>query len=424
MSFRSASYYLSLFLCFASRVPAETVAQPVPPAGGEEEPLSREEISRRLKALTSARLRSASGHFLIIGTNKVESMVLARWAEDVAARLGKVVGAPAPFRSRDIHLVVRSGKTPAAGKILVGEGISGGRLLQRVVLWNHTKIDVEEARRELCRLLLGGYLGATIRKSAGFRKGDAGVRHSVPLWLAEGMAQYIDPNLRGPNMVDVIGRWEKGKLASVADFLAADGKVRMSAVGDEAELDTSMSAVLVNWLHTRPGRKERFRKIIERLDAGEKIDVRWLAGNMAKTESAGQLEEAWDYWLHGRRRVVYTPGTATSEAIGMFKAGLLLYPGNCGIPLTVDFGGAAGFRDLVARRDEEWVPGFCRTKIRTIRLSVAGRGEEFGVVAGLFCEFLETLGEKKSEEKLNALLDKAERALAEFEEKIKKETPY
>ena len=385
-------------------------------AGGDVPP-SKAEIARRIRALTDGKmLRSASGHFLITGTNRADNLVLAGWAEDVVTRLDKAVGIPSPFMSRVIQLLVRSGGNPRDGRLAVSEEVVPGRFVQRMTLWNHARIDVEVARRALCRLLLAGQLTATIGRARRAGQGDAGVRRAVPAWLAEGLAQYIDPNLRGPNMMDVTGRWEKGKLASIADFLAADGKVVKTANG-EPKLDRSMSAVLVNWLMVQPGRRERFRRLIKSLDAGEQIDIRWLAADLGKGDSAGSVEEAWDYWLHGRRRVVYAPGVATPGAVATLKAQLLLYPGNCGIPLTVDFGGVTDLDGLVARRDEEWIPEFCRRKSISLKLLAVGRGEEFGAVVQGICRFLEALGRGKSEKELKTLLAEAEEALTEFEEK-------
>lgn len=408
---------MSLFLSFAVSSAADDVEpSAVPPAIGEDAPPTKAEITERIKALTAGKaLRSASGHFLVVGTNRAENLAFAGWAEDTAARLDKVLGIPSPFDSRTIHLSIRSGRTPAGGVVLAREDRAGDGFVQRMTLWNHGKVDVEEARQVLCRLLLAGHLTGTIERKSGTRGVDIGVRNSVPLWLAEGLAQYVDPALRGPNAMDVIGRWEKGGLASVADFLRADGKVLKTDTAEGAVMDRSMSAVLVNWLLAAPGKRDRFREMIRRLDAGGAIDAPWLAGSLGEGASPGQLEEAWDYWLHGRRRVVYVPGKATPAAIALFKGGLLLYPGNCGIPLTVDFGGAADLKELIRRRDEEWVAGFCARKSRSLRLMTVGRGDEFGAVAERFCGFLGAVGAGDSEERLTVLLEEAEKALAELE---------
>ena len=312
-----------------------------------------------------------------------------------------------PFSDRTVRIILRRQADAQDELINLKEEFIAGDLVQSLVVRDYHQVNAEEARESLCRLLLGGYLTST-KKRQSRRQGDVRIRDHVPQWLSTGIAQNLDPGLREVNTIAAVRRWEKGRLMSVSGLLSFSSK------DGGKKVDPLMSSVFVSWLTGFKERKKRFELIFRRLDEGKDISAEWIAHLIPGCKTAGDVEDQWDYWIHGRRRVIYRPGIATKDTVRMLRDRLLLYPGNSGIPLDVNPGRMIRVSDLIGMRDEEWMRLFCQRKSDELRLFVAGRGDEVGTVVKAYCVFFDALAGKGDEKKLRNLLAAAEKSLKEI----------
>lgn len=393
-----SSLVLCLILCSSGRG-APIVSADTP---------SKSDIKQRLKDLSSTKsLRSSNGDFVVYGTNRIQNLEIMKWARQVSAHIEKTVGMKMPSFGRTVRIVLCRQAGVPDDLISVKEEFISGVLVQSIVVRDYHKVNAGEVREHLCRLLLCGYL-PSIRKRQVGRSGDVRIRDYVPQWLSTGLAQNLDSGLRELNTIAAVKRWEKGGLMSVSALLL------YSPEDDRERIDPLMSSVFVSWLTGLKERRKYFRQIFRRLDKGEDVSAEWIAPLIPNCKTAGDVEEQWDYWLNGRRRVIYRPGVTTSDTVRMLRDRLLLYPGNSGIPLDVNPGRKIRMRDLVGMRDDEWLQLFCQRKSDELRLFAAGRGEEVGAVVKVYCDFLSALAEKDDEKNLKDLLTDAEKSLEEI----------
>jgi len=355
----------------------------------------------------------------------MSNLFLLKWTEEIAGKVENIVGIKMPFRRRELRIVARSpfvrqeGRSDlsredkaASGLVTTDQEVVGRKIVQRLTVYNHENVDREDAEQALCSLLLDGYVtdiqietGESVQEGA--RKSDI-----TPLWLSQGLAQNLDSVLKGRNVRNVLGRWEKGRVVPL-------GEIVRSKPGDRNYPDKSLCGLLVAWILSLPNRTECFHRIFERLAEGKDISPEWFASCIDGCGSDTDLENRWNNWICRQKRVVYEPGLVTGCLINELRAELLLYPGGFGIPSSGKLGQRIHLRDLIKEREARWLPAFCDSKRAALRILAAGRGEEFADVVDSYCRFLVALGKRKSRRSLERLVRKAEQKLKELEKTVK-----
>lgn len=338
-------------------------------------------------------LRSGSGRFVLLGTDRLHLAHTLRWAEDFTARVERFLRVKIPFRNRLIRIASRIDPTVEKGWTAVTREISGEFVVEEVGLYNADRIQRWQAEEALCSALLAGFVSADVSKA-------------VPTWFVRGIVQNLTPRFKARNAIDVIRKWETGKLPGFCPLF------RSLAV---SEPDPALSGFLVAWLAVLDAQTDCFSKLLARLTCGESVDCATFAGWVPRGGSATELDEAWERWILRQRRIVYEPGKTDAAGLARLKAELLLYPGRSGIPLDGDPYRRMELRRLIERREEAWIAPLARDRLIALRLAAAGRGKALEDVADLYGRFFEALASGAGERALQELLHQAERGFARLE---------
>ena len=362
-------------------------------------------------------LKSPSGHFVVHSRSQFDNQLLMRWAVQTAARVEQVVGKPVPFENRFIHVVVRASKDVATNAVSVTEGRVGGATIQRLSLADTSDRVLETAQEPLCRLLLSGFLAIRGEEE----RPTAGPSPSVPRWLSTGISESLYPFLKARNSGQVLVRWRAGQLTTLAGLLkiqAEPGK----------EPDKAVCGAWMTWILSRSDKADCFQKIVVRINAGEPLSAEWFIPLVPGCKTVVDLNERWDNWILHQRHTVYDPGSVTTAFISQLESELTLYPGESGIPLSTDLTKRIGIHELVAMRNEPWIPQVASDKGMSLRILSAGRGKDLQDVMENYGQFFDALGRKRTPTKtLEDLLSKADAALARLrlvaEAREQKETP-
>lgn len=377
-------------------------------------------------SLSPRAVSSPTGSFLVVAADPKEALLLLRWLEDSADYVEDVVGQPIPFGERGnlTFVLHRLGNVerPRAG---TSREAAGARLAQRLVVFTRTAAVSDDVSCVLARLLLERYVWALAATNAPRKEPQP-----VPYWLAEGVSQSADSGLRARNCERAIAEWKQGRIPSIGRFLEGATQAPEPDPGPEAagtaasddpagrEATRAICSVLVSWLQSLPGGPARFQAILGRLAAGEPVTPEWLAGVVPGAKSAADLDRQWDGWMLRQKSVIRLPGVLTASGVDELGEGLLLYPGQCGMPLSDAPREPVPWRELIRRRDEPWIREFVQSKTVGLRVQSAGRGPEIAAVVERYAEFLDALGRGKSESRLTRLLETAEQALKALREKV------
>jgi len=356
------------------------------------------------RPLTAGVLESSSGRFTIVGTNTLENMDLAAWAERVTAKIERAIGVDIRDEGYPlIRIIVRPPGDDSRGGVEFRRGLEAGRVVQRLLIHGYDEVSHEEATEILCRMLVDSYVIARQREQARTR----GLRFAPP-WMSIGMARNLDPSLREQNAELALALWQEGKLPSL-------GAILSSREGDASPARKAAYGVFFAWLRSWPESSECFQGMFRKLADGAVVPAEWLAAHMPGDASGTDLDEGWDRWMLRQKRVVYVlhkHGAATPRLVDQLKAQLLLYPGDFGIPLGGDAGREIRLEDLVELREESWIPTFSRNKSASLRLLAVGREAAFRDVVEAYCRFLDALAGGKRERVLVRLLAEADEDLA------------
>lgn len=396
--FRSFAFLVSVLIpvvcmCVASPVCAEN---------------SPEEIA---KQMLSSVMTSASGRFIVVGTNSVENVYIAHWAEKKTDKIEDVLGIKMPFENRVLRIIIRA-TTGDVGKekqawVTVSQGILNGRFEQRLVIYNY---DNERRDVALCQLLLNGYI-----RKWDFREWPvAGVEEyttsyslrQVPLWLAHGINENMDAGRRAENSSDVVARWMDGKLPGLSSVILPGDQYK----GFAEPIDKALCGVFTSWLLSVPGSRVLFGDMFSRLADGKDITLDWLAEKMPDCGSRTKMIEAWDWWLNAEKRRIYKLGTTPIGLVKDLQSELLIYPADSGISMKAGIPKAMSPADLLELSGEDWVRKAARSKSISLKLISAGRGESFIEVIDLYCEFFDMLANGAKEKELKVALEMAETA--------------
>lgn len=374
--------------------------------------------------------RSANGSLLVYGTNDLARLSWLRWAQAVCDRVEDILDVPAPSGRWTLRIVLQETPDPAIPRAFVKEDLTRETLVHRLYLVNPRKVDPDQCRELLCRAMLRAcaYARQNTATAAGAAGNGLQVLAPVPYWFSQGLAQYLDQSLRGPNSREVLQLWESGRLAPMSQLLdsgiSADGSgkgdgaagtagmVPGGVVGLKGRLPPAVCGLLAGWVLSMPKRADLVEQLLVRLASGEPINAVWLASILPGCSSASDVDLQWDRWLLRQRTMVYDPGRATPDIVERFRRQLLLCPGDFGIPQDKRLERRIGFRDLIPDRGQRWVETFARNRANSLQTLAAGRGERMQAAVDAYCRFLTALAEGRRVSVLEQLLNDAERLAA------------
>jgi len=347
--------------------------------GALAETLTLDQIQSRINALSESSSSSASGHFIVVGTNRLENLSLIGWCEDAKGRIATVTGLPVPFKQRTIRFIVREDCTDAPGGVAVRHAQVGASLVHRIYLRDYDAAYSRRGRQAHCHAILAGYVASSLDTIL-----------ELPPWLWKGLEQNVLFGVRASNMEQALARWRQGSLSSVWSIIGAEtDSSRDDGDGNEERLVDY--GAFVHWLTSLPERRKRFKAIFARIAAGKPVSVVSLAKLIPAVDGDTGIDEAWDRWLAQQEHVVFLPGTVSTRIMDQLRAELFLHPGTAAIPLDAGLPRAATVGDFVPHRKATWITAAVRDKRSRLDLLAVGRATVFRELISEFDEFLSGL---------------------------------
>jgi hypothetical protein len=338
-------------------------------------------------------MRSASRRFVVLGGDRTSQAQVLEWAETVAERVGQLTRFPPPLvDDSPIRLVLSDAPGVEAG---LSEAL--GRPVLRLTVAATGTPDLRAMEDALCRLLVCAYVSES-------RAIDP---NALPAWPAVGFAENLTAERRARAGGEGYTRWREGTLPPPTVFLR----------GAAPETDRAMSALLIGWLVDLPESRRRFERFFKVLSSEGGLAPEELAALTVASGALGEMDSQWDEWMLRQKRMVYQPGTATTYDVEVLQAELLLYPGSFGIPRHLS-DRPLRMRELLQFREAPWMSVTAFSKGQSLRLAAIGRGEAMADVAERYVAFLNALTGKAGDDKAAALLDAADKALAEFRRSV------
>lgn len=369
--------------------------------------ISSNDIEARIAELSALSVRSGSGNFIVVGTNRVESFALGSWCDNAVKQIESITGLSVPFNNHRINLIVGDYDQNIPGGAVVRYSASGRGLISRVYLESYDVAYERRGRQATCCAILAGYTG-----------GSPDRLFSLPPWLWKGIEQNILFDVRSRNMEQVLSDWRSGTLRSARDIVGGVDRSK-DASGNtevvESQKDLAEYSVFVRWLSSRSNKKEIFRTLFS---SANYITVSGLQSLVVDDDSEMTLDEAWDRWLLRQSRVVRSFASVSTRVIDQLRSELLLYPGTYGIPLAGEIPQGSSFVKLITFRNADWIPQYVNRKRSRLNSIAAGHKGGFVQVVGLFDEFLSDLEKDVPDILLLKQLRDANAALTRLAEKV------
>jgi len=340
-------------------------------------------------------LKSASGRFVAVGTNVVAMFDLLKWADGVAAQLGRTLELKPLTEQPLIRIALPAVAAGGAGGLTSARTPSGWVL----TVPDYAATDVAAATRTLVGVLLDAY--------AVGEGGVTNVSGSVPSWFLSALLRNMDPVRREGDFEEVFNVWSAGRLPSMAEILASSGD---GGNGAGTERPPWLDGVLLQWLLDMEPADRGIGAVMGRLISGLPLDASAML-TIRHYGTAVDLDVAWDDWLLKRRWVVVTLGRATPWIAQRLRVERLIYTADSGIPAAVRKRDPLSLEDLITYRKTRWAANAAAAKDVSLRVLAAGRGREVGGVVAAYARFFDAVRDRRSEAELRRLLEAADRAL-------------
>ena len=231
----------------------------------------------------------------------------------------------------------------------------------------------------------------------------------APPWLLAGLARHLGGEHRLDDLDLVHAQWQRGRLPPLKDLLANPAPVALQY--------PALQAVMAAWLLDHPG--DWFSVLLRRLAEGISWSPALVAEALHAPRGVAGLGEEWDAWQVNAMREIRQVGVTTPGMVRAFRAQLLFYPGDCGLPAAEAWRGRAFSECLSWPQTPEWKDAV-GSKAAAIRNFAAGRDGAMQRVAQAYVTFLEALAAGETPAQLRTLLAKAEEARRVLEERVGK----
>jgi hypothetical protein len=361
------------FLLLAAWLPAALIL-------GAQEPAATEAAAVRAPVSgsgTGVRTKSASGRFMVTGPDAAATDEYARWAEDQAARLERLLAAPLPPAGRaPVEIVVMSDK--AAGPAVETRTAAG---LPRALIVNEARRpDYDILQEGLCALLLDACVEER-RRERGRPPGGAG----VPQWFSMGVAQNLAAETRASNRTIMTG-WtpltERPPISTVW---------RWTRLPEGWPRNRALCGMAALWLGACKEGASAYAQVLDRLAEGAPVDAEWVAVRLVGVASAADLDRVWEDWLARQGRVVQEFGALSSALIEQLRAELdLVLPAAAGAAPAGAEPRRLAPSDVQALRNRSvFVRLLASEKVQRIRAVTLGKAPELVEAGEAYAGFYE-----------------------------------
>lgn len=325
--------------------------------------------------------RSASGRFLVAGARHASNAPYARWAEETATRLERLLGITLSAAGKaPIEMVVSIDK--AAGPAVIATCRREGTLLRTLTVNESHQPDLELMEEGLCSLLLDGVVD-DLRRARGLSPRDP----AVPVWLSMGIAQNLAAETRNRNRKLVVS-W-----SPPADRPEAATVLRWRSLPEGWPRNRALCGMVVYWLGSMREGSGAYTLLLEGLAGDEGVGPEWVADRVAKVASVAMLERAWQEWLGRQGRTVQDLGALSSRLLEQLRSELDLE-----LPAAGDaVAGSPRVRrltpsDVLAeRRWTAYLQLVAGQKVQAIRALTLGKASELVEAGEGYCRFYDSV---------------------------------
>lgn len=269
--------------------------------------------------------------------------------------------------------------------------------------------DPEHADFERLRTALAQALVREWQRSLPAPRGERKPPQDPPAWLIAGVARQVGGEHRLEDFDLVHEQWQRGRLPLLADLLAPEPPAALR--------HPALPAVLAAWLLDRPD--QPFAALLRRLSEGTPWSPELVAEVLDAKKDPAALNGAWDAWQTAAVNEVRQVGVTTPGVVRAFRAQLLVYPGDCSLPLADAWRGRS-FDECLAWPATPEVQAAMRGKAVQIRIFAAGRDGALQRVATAYAAFLDALARGEAQDKLRTLLGQAEEGRRQLEARAAK----
>ena len=268
--------------------------------------------------------------------------------------------------------------------------------------------DPEHGDLDLLRTLLAQALAREWRRTLPAAR-DRKPPQDPPAWLLAGVARHVSAEHRLTDFDLVHEQWQRGRLPTVAELLAADPPAVLQ--------HPALQAVLAAWLLDHPG--EPLAVLLRHLAEGTPWSAALVAATIHERKDVAALDGEWDAWQVSAVREIRQVGVTTPGVVSGFRAQLLLYPGDCGLPAAEAWRGRT-LDECLAWPATPAVKAAMRGKAVQLRIFAAGRDGALQRVAVAYASVLDAFAQGESADKLRTMLAQAEESRRQLEARAAK----
>ena len=339
---------------------------------------------------------SASGRFMVAGTESAKNTAYTQWAETMADRLDRQFGMPVAFtRQHPLAIQLLGPGSPADG-VVAQCGVADGAARYVLSVNEYVPLDYEELLAAWCRLALAAQVSE--------RSGKAPALDAVPQWLAVGLAQNLAADLRERDRRLVNGWVPRSERPGVGRVLAWD------SLPERWYRTRALCGLATAWLDSLRPQGQVWPLVLDRLAGGERITPEWVAAKLAQADGAEALERAWVMWLERQERRVQDLGGLTSVLVEQLRQMASVEASELGAS-SAGVEGRLSARDLVARRKALGVRLVAEERAQQVQALTIGKAPELVETGALYARFFEGLARGESSLRLRWRLRKAERSV-------------
>ena len=336
-------------------------------------------------------------------------------------RIASASGLAMPRGQAGLVIHVGDGTNEDARVVARVERSRSGGLVTRIYLPSPGFSDLDAFGREIAAAYLRAWVSRTSDAGQGGKAADPG---EAPAWVALGLSRATDEDFALFDRLDALARWQAGEMPFFPNAPAE--------LDPSTDRGASFCGFAVKWMMERrvapedaEGRGKRkigaptvLRAMMERLAAGGKWDDSAVVGLLSGEKDPQLQDAAFDAHMWKLKHAVLVPGQSTPEDVTAFSSRLLLYPPFFDISFR-NGAKACPFRLAVRNASDPAVRVAAFVKMRTLELTVIGRGERLVKAAGSFSRFLKALALGEDKPSLTEKLDEAEALLgAAYEEAV------
>lgn len=318
---------------------------------------------------------SASGRYEVRGPDSAVNVRYTRWAEDVTARLERVLGIVVP-RAGLAPVVIRVERAKAGGASVESCCRHEGTLRRELVVNEAFAVDYGALREHLCGLALAGAI-AEARRQCGYPPGEPPV---FPPWFTAGVARNLDRETAVSN------RALAAALSGRERELPASEIMRWERLPEGWQGRRALCGWVVGWMLSVEGARE---KVVDRLVRQEPLSPEWFAVHGVGVESVPGMDRLWIAWRQRQDRAVMEFGALSVAHLVHLREALDMTLSPAGVG-----GDPVRLRpcDVVGERVRyPLIPTLAADKIQQIRALTLGRAPELVAVGESYARFFEAV---------------------------------